>query len=142
METPARVVRSVRLDLDRDAAWRLVGTTDGLARWLGADVHLDPSAGAALRVRDDDGVERRGRVVEVDDGRSLAFEWGTDDGTSSTVTLTVDDDGDGSRVTVVEEHAGGSMAACLDAGAAWDHRMLHLEVGALALRRAPAFAAL
>ncbi|QYG94742.1 SRPBCC domain-containing protein [Iamia sp. SCSIO 61187] len=138
METPARVVRSVHLDLDRDAAWRLVGTADGLARWLGADVHLDPAAGAALRVRDDDGVERHGRVVEVDEGRSLAFEWATDEGTPSSVTFTVDDDGDGSRVTVVEEHAGGSMAACLDAGAAWDHRMLHLEVGALGA--VPAFA--
>jgi hypothetical protein len=41
---------------------------------------------------------------------------------------------------VVEEHAGGSIAACLDPGHAWEHRMLHLEVGALSLRAAPAFA--
>lgn len=140
METSTRVVRTVRLDVDRDAAWDLVGTEAGLARWLGGEVRLDPSAGAALRVRDDEGVERVGRVVEVDAGRTLAFEWTTDDGAASTVTLTVDDDGDGSRVTVVEEPAGGSIAACLDAGAAWEHRMLHLEVGALSLRAAPAFA--
>ena len=140
METRTRVVRTVHLDVDRDAAWDLVGTEAGLARWLGGAVHLDPSAGAALRVRDDEGVERVGRVVEVDAGRTLAFEWTTDDGTASTVTFTVDEDGDGSRVTVVEEPAGGSIAACLDAGAAWEHRMLHLEVGALALRAAPAFA--
>ena len=140
METRTRVVRSVRLDVDRDAAWDLVGTRDGLARWLGGDVVLDPSAGAALRVRDDDGTERVGRVVEVDVGRTLSFEWATDEGAASTVTVTVTDDGDGSRVTVVEEPAGGSVAACLDTGAAWDHRMLHLEVGALSLRAAPAFA--
>lgn len=142
MESPTRVVRSVRLDVDRDAAWDLVGTEAGLARWLGGEVRLDPSAGAALRVRDDDGVERIGRVVEVDAGRALTFEWAGDDGAASTVTFTVDDDGDGSRVTVTEEASGGSIAACADAGAAWDHRMLHLEVGALALRSAPAFAAL
>lgn len=143
METRTRVVRSVRLDVDREAAWDLVGTEAGLARWLGGEIRLDPSAGASLRVRDDDGVERVGRVVEVDAGRALTFEWATADGAASTVTLTVDDDGDGSRVTVVEEPlAGGSVAACLDAGAAWEHRMLHLEVGALALRSAPAFAAL
>jgi len=140
METSTRVVRSVRLDVDRDAAWSLVGTQDGLARWLGGDVVLDPSTGAALRVRDDDGVERVGRVVEVEAGRTLAFEWATDDGEASTVTFTVEDDGDGSRVTVVEEPAGGSIAACMDAGEAWEHRMLHLEVGALSLRPAPAFA--
>jgi uncharacterized protein YndB with AHSA1/START domain len=139
METSTRVVRTVRLDLDREAAWGLVGTEEGLARWLGGEVVLDPTAGAALRVRDDDGTERTGRVVEVDDGRSLAFEWASDDGATSTVTLTVDDDGEGSRVTVVEEHAGGSIAACLDAGETWEHRMLHLEVGALSLRSAPAF---
>lgn len=140
--TPTRVVRSVRLDLDRDAAWDLVGTEAGLARWLGGEVRLDPSAGAALAVRDDDGVERVGRVVEVDAGRRLTFEWAGDDGAASTVTFTVTDDGEGSRVTVVEEPAGGSVAACLDAGAAWEHRMLHLEVGALSLRAAPAFAAM
>jgi uncharacterized protein YndB with AHSA1/START domain len=140
--TPTRVVRSVRLDVDRDAAWDLVGTEAGLARWLGGDVRLDPSAGAALTVRDDDGVERVGRVVEVDAGRRLSFEWAGDDGTASTVTFTVTDEGEGSRVTVVEEPAGGSVAACLDAGEAWEHRLLHLEAGALSLRAAPAFAAL
>lgn len=142
METSTRVVRTVRLAVDRDTAWGLVGTQDGLARWLGGDVVLDPSAGAALRVRDDDGVERVGRVIEVEPGRTLSFEWATDDGDASTVTFTVDGDGDESRVTVVEEPAGGSVTACADAGAAWDHRMLHLELGALALRELPAFAAL
>lgn len=141
METGTRVIRSVRLDLDRAAAWRLVGTEEGLARWLGGDVELDPSAGAALRVTDDDGVERVGRVVDVETGRRLAFEWAGDDGAASTVSFTLEDDGDGSRVTVVEEPAGGSIAACLDAGVAWDHRLLHLEVDVLSLRAAPAFAA-
>lgn len=146
METSTRVVRTVHLDLDREAAWRLVGTEAGLARWLGGEVRLDPSAGAALRVVDDDGVARTGRVLDVDDGRSLTFAWSDDDGAASTVTLTVegdddghgDGDGGGSRVTVVEERAGGSVAACLDAGAAWDHRLLHLELGSLAA--VPAFA--
>lgn len=139
METSTRVVRSVRLDLSQEAAWDLVGTEAGLARWLGGDVRLDPSAGAALHVVDDDGVERAGRVLDVDEGRSLTFEWADASGAASTVTFTVEGDDDGgSRVTVVEEPTGGTVAACLDAGAAWDHRMLHLELGSLAL--VPAFA--
>jgi uncharacterized protein YndB with AHSA1/START domain len=139
METaPARVTRSVRLDVDLDAAWRLIGTEEGLARWLGGEVDLDPSVGAALHVVGDDGVARTGRVLDVDDGHRLAFEWEGDGDGPSTVTLTVDAEGDGSRVTVVEERAGGSVAACLDAGAAWEHRTLHLELASLA--GVPAFA--
>lgn len=139
MEIPARVVRSVRLDLDQETTWDLIGTEAGLARWLGGEVRLDPSAGAALRVVDDDGVARTGRVLDVDDGRSLTFAWADDDGAASTVTFTVEGDDDGgSRVTVTEERAGGTVAACLDAGAAWDHRLLHLELGSLVA--VPAFA--
>lgn len=151
METaPVRVTRTVHLDVDRDTAWRLIGTQDGLARWLGGDVVLDPTEGAALRVVGDDGATRTGRVLSVDEGRSLTFEWGDGDDERSTVTLTVEgveavegaDGADGalgaSRVTVVEQRAGGSVAACADAGAAWDDRLVHLELGALVA--VPAFA--
>ncbi len=138
MET-RRVTRSVRLDVDPEAAWRLIGTEEGLGLWLGGEVVLDPVVGAALRVVDDDGTARTGRVLDVDEGRRLTFAWEDDDGTASTVTLAVDpDEAGGSRVAVVEERAGGSVAACADAGAAWSHRLVHLELGALA--GVPAFA--
>ena len=136
------VVRSVDLDCDADRAWALVATEDGLGRWLGGDVRLDPTVGGALGVRDDDGTVRVGRVLAAEEGRSLTFEWAPvgDRAARTTVTLTVegpDPDGGGpggtSRVTVVERPAGGArVAACLDAGAAWDQRLLGLELDVLA----------
>lgn len=132
--TAGEVVRSVVLDVD--VAWELVGTEAGLARWLGTEVRLDAEPDGAVSVRDDDGRLRRGRVTEVRPGRVLSFEWQpeADDGDEdrSTVTFTVDPAGDGrARVTVVEARAGGSVAACLDAGAEWDRRLLGLERGGL-----------
>ena len=129
------VRRHIGLDLDRDAAWELVGTADGLARWLGAEVALDPSEGGTLRVVEHDGTVRTGVVRGVEHGRRLSFEWTDVDGRTSTVDLTVDDAGDGtSRVSVVETAvAGGRTCARLDAGAAeaWDDRLLALEVAGL-----------
>jgi len=132
---PVEVVRSVVLGVSVDDAWELVGTEDGLARWLGADVCLVPEPGGAMAVRDDDGTERRGRVLDVQPGRTLTFEWEPGDGDDerSSVTFTVDEaDGGAARVTVVESRAGGRVAACLDAGAAWDQRLLGLELDVLA----------
>ena len=126
------VRRHIGLQVDRAAAWELVGTADGLARWLGAEVELDPSEGGALRVVDHDGTVRTGRVRDVAQGRGLSFEWAGADGRTSTVDLTVDDDGDGGcRVTVVEASAsGGRLCARLDAGG-WDGRAFALEVAGL-----------
>ncbi len=128
------VVRSVTVDCDVTRAWTLISTADGLARWLGDDVRLDPRVGGALGVRDDDGTDRIGRVVDAEEGRSLTFEWAPvgDSAARSTVTLVVDGDDDGARVTVVERPTGGARAACLDAGAAWDDRLLGLELDVLA----------
>lgn len=131
---PTTVVRSVDLDCELDVAWGLVATAEGLDRWLGTDARLDPVAGGIVGVRDDGGALRTGRVVEVDEGRSLVFEWAEvgDAASRSTVTLTVEGDGDGtSRVTVEERRAGGLVACCADAGSDWDGRLLSLELDVL-----------
>jgi len=136
------VTRSVVLDVEPEQAWRMIGTEEGLAQWLGAEVTAAPEAGGALRLVDDDGVERRGRILDVEHGRRLRFTWspadGDDDlGEASTVTLSLDRTPAGAtRVTVVEARSGGRVAACLDAGAAWDQRLVGLELGALVGRSA------
>ena len=129
---PAVVRRRVDLDVDRAAGWELVGTGQGLSRWLGSEVEIDPTEGGALRVVEHDGTVRTGVVREVDLGRRLSFDWTDDDGRTSSVDLVVDDDGEGGcRVTVVEAAAtGGRMCARVDAGA-WDDRTFALEVAGL-----------
>jgi uncharacterized protein YndB with AHSA1/START domain len=142
-DAPATFTRSVDLDVDLDAAWRLVGTAAGLASWLGDDVHVDLAPGGALRLRDDDGTTRAGTVTAVRPGRELAFRWAGPGDDASAVTIRVDEGDDGrARVTVTEVLAssGGRALACADAGAAWDARLLGLELGALVAT--PAFAAL
>lgn len=138
---PLTIRRSVDLDVDARVAWRLVGSEEGLAAWLGAEVEAEVVAGGALHLRDDDGAVRSGTIEAVDPGRSLTFTWSPrpdgpgEGGAPSTVTLAVDALGEGrARVTVVESlpTSGGSVLARMDAGAAWDHRLLHLELGALA----------
>lgn len=141
-----RVVRSVGLACDRDRAWQLVASADGLGRWLGGDVRLDARVGGVLGVRDEDGTLRIGHVVEVDHGRSLTFDWAPagDSAARSMVELRVEADvAGGSRVTVVERLSGGGIASWLDAGAAWDDRLRGLEIdslvrGPLATAAAPA----
>ncbi len=131
IDPPRSVTRAVALGCDRDRAWSLIATAEGWARWLGSDVRLDPEVGGAIGLRDDDGAARVGRVVAAEHGRSLTFEWSPvgDAATRSTITLTLDDDEDGaSRLTVVERPGGGGRASWLDAGAAWDARLVALEV--------------
>lgn len=140
------VVRRVALGCDREEAWSLIATAEGLERWLGREVRLEPVAGGRLGLRDDGGALRIGQVVAVDEGRSLTFEWAEagDAAARSTVSLTLDEGDDGTtQVTVEERASGGRVAACADAGAAWDDRLLALELdvvvaGPLGLVLAPA----
>ena len=94
-------------------------------------MELDPTPGAAGRVVDHDGAERRLVVDAVEPGRRLAWHWWSDDAPDAEQP-----GGDqprphgreGTAVRVVEElrgrHAGAREAR---AGEAWSHRLLHLE---------------
>ena len=75
----------------------------------------------------------------VDDGRSVGFTWwvdGSEERASEVVLTVTDTDGGGCRVDVVERFVGATGAAAascsvLDAGAAWDQRLVGLELGTL-----------
>ena len=124
MET---VERHVTLPTDLEAAWELLTRPDDLGAWLGADVVLDPTPGAAGRVIDHDGTHRHLVVDRVDEGHLLSWRWWTEDEDDVThVELTLVSTPEGTLVTVVEQAvpAGGPTA---QASAAWSHRLLHLE---------------
>ncbi|QXC60070.1 SRPBCC family protein [Aquihabitans sp. G128] len=157
---PLTITRSVRIDADLDAVWASVGDADGLAGWLGAAIEVDLVAGAAGSVVDHDGTSRRLVVTTVDGvapRRQVGFTWWDEDrpDDASHVTIAVEGDGDGARVTVTEtldpvsvgSHGGRASALggahvgdLLDAGAALGHRW-DARLGALLGAAAPALLA-
>jgi uncharacterized protein YndB with AHSA1/START domain len=123
------IERQVTLPVDLEEAWDLLTRPDDLAGWLGAEVELDPTPGAAGRVVDHDGSERRLLVGEVEPGRRLEWRWWSDDDPeqSSRVEISLVPVEGGTAVRVVEELVCATPTAQARAGDAWSHRLLHLE---------------
>jgi uncharacterized protein YndB with AHSA1/START domain len=99
------VVRSLVLDADRDTVWQAISSDDGLAGWLAESATIDMRPGGQGVVRFAGGHERRVRVAEVEDGRSIAFDWSPAalPEAETRVELRLEDAEDGStRITVSE----------------------------------------
>ena len=109
------VAREIEVPVPPGEVWQLVSDPDALGEWLDGEVELDVRPGGAGRFELPEGERRRGRVLEVEPGRRLAFMWWPVDdrgvGPASTVTITVEPAGEGSRVRVVERPAGRTLAA-------------------------------
>ena len=138
MET---VERQLTLPTSLDEAWELVTRPEDLAGWLGREVVLDPTPGAAGLVVDHDGTRRHLVIEQVDaagdDARRLAWHWwveGDDDVVRSRVEVTLDRALEGTVLTVTEElevpatAQASARSAATASSAAWSHRLLHLEV--------------
>ena len=101
---PFTVTRSIHLDADVRRVWESLADDAGLAGWLADAVELEVVPGAAGRLLDAGGAERRVVVTEVTEGRRLGFAWWNDDdpAQASSVVITVDGDDDATTVTVTE----------------------------------------
>ncbi len=76
--------------------------------WMGVEAELDPRPGGIYRVRVPQGNVARGEFVFVDPPHKLSFTWGWEDHPlippgSSTVTVTLSEDGDDTLIHVVHE---------------------------------------
>lgn len=140
---PFTITRSVRIEADAAAVWASVADAEGLAGWLGVAVDVDVAPGAAGSVRDHDGATRRLVVTDVAERQQVGFVWWDQDepADASRVVISVEDDGDGTRVTVTETldpvavGALGGRASAIDGagvgdlgglGTRWDDRLAHL----------------
>jgi uncharacterized protein YndB with AHSA1/START domain len=90
--------REIVLPAPREDVWDALTDPDRLAEWFANDVDFDLRPGGGASFRWSNGEERSATVTEVDPERRLAFEW-DDEGE---VQFTLDDDVDGTRLTVVE----------------------------------------
>src|SRR6266516_3137961 len=111
------VTRDVELPATPDEVWQQVAESDQLGDWLDADVELELRPGGAGSFRFADGEERRAMVREVEPGRRLAFTWwpltGGDVGRATTVTISIEPCGDGSRLRLVESPAARTRATAV-----------------------------
>src|SRR5947209_18279018 len=107
------IVKEIVLPAGRDDVWEALTDAKRLEDWFANDVDLDLRPGGGASFRWANGEERHATVTEVDHERRLAVEW-DDDGA---VELTLDDDADGTPLTVVESSPAWSTALDLHAAA-------------------------
>ena len=105
--------REIVLPVPREEVWDALTEPDRLADWFANDVDLDLRPGGGASFRWSNGESRTATVTEVDPERRLAFEW-DDEGV---VAFTLDDDPDGTRLTVVETSPEWTAALDLQASA-------------------------
>lgn len=90
------------LELDAVTAWELLGSSEGLERWLGDDVDLDVAAGAQGTVRDGDELLLT-EVESVEPGRRVSLRWWSEQRGAAIVDLTLEPAGDEHTRLVVTE---------------------------------------
>ena len=105
--------REIVLPAPREEVWEALTDPDRLADWFANDVELDLRPGGGASFRWSNGEERSATLTEVEPERRLAFEW-DDEGE---VEFTLDDDLDGTRLTVVETAPAWTTALDLQASA-------------------------
>jgi uncharacterized protein YndB with AHSA1/START domain len=105
--------KEIVLPAPREEVWEALTAPERLEDWFANDVELDLRPGGGASFRWSNGEERHATVTDVEHERRLAFEW-DDDGE---VTFTLDDDVDGTRLTVVESSPAWSTALALQASA-------------------------
>jgi len=107
------IVKEIALPASRQEVWEALTEPERLEDWFANDVDLDLRPGGGASFRWSNGEERHATVTEVDPERRLAFDW-EDDGT---VEFTLEDDGEGTRLLVIESSPAWSTAVELQASA-------------------------
>ena len=105
--------KEIVLQATRDEVWAALTDPLELESWFANDVELDLRPGGEATFRWGNGESRHATVTEVEPGERLAFEW-DDEGE---VEFTLDDDADGTRLTIVETSPAWTTALDLQASA-------------------------
>lgn len=104
MSVPDEVRREVRVRAPRERVWRALTEPAELLRWFPTTAcEFEPTPGAPARFVWDDGGDEA-IVEEVEPGARLVYRWRPlhSDRPYTTVTFELEDDGDGTLVTLTE----------------------------------------
>ena len=135
MADELHVEREIILEDDTAEVWSLVGSSDGWQQWLVDSAALEVAEGAVGEVTDD-GVTREVRVTEVDEQRSVRFQWWEREDPSSASEVTIEVQpllGGGSRVLIVERSL--SAPTMRATSTRWEVRALLLALTRCTLAR-------
>jgi uncharacterized protein YndB with AHSA1/START domain len=138
MPESQRVQRQLLLPASRSEVWTALTDPERVGEWFGAEVEWELRPGGPARFSGDDGSRREGVVEAVSDAAELRFVWWPTDGEAeppSEVTYTLEDDDDGTRLTVTELPLDLDQAPTCSAARAWqpwDGRLVGLWAQALA----------
>ncbi|HEY6030354.1 MAG TPA: SRPBCC domain-containing protein [Gaiellaceae bacterium] len=103
------VTRELVLPAPPEEVWEALTDPERLEEWFANEVERD---GDALVYRWGDGEVRRATIEESDEPRRLGFRWADPDGGEETlVTFELEEDDEGTRLTVTESPSSGWTAA-------------------------------
>lgn len=107
MAFPDRIERTVTLTSAPREVWRALTTADGLSAWFGERASIDLRPGGAATMTFGGGMTVDMRVERVDEPTVFAYTWRPpdlpeDDPRRTYVEFTLEPDGDGTVLRVVE----------------------------------------
>jgi uncharacterized protein YndB with AHSA1/START domain len=107
MGFPDRIERTVRIAQPPAAVWAALTTAEGLSAWFGNEASIDLRPGGSAWMKWDHGYTADLRVERVEEPRVFGYTWHIfglpdDDPRRTYVEFTLEPDGAGTRLTVVE----------------------------------------
>jgi uncharacterized protein YndB with AHSA1/START domain len=107
MGFPDRIERVVELKQPREKVWAALTTAEGLAAWFGQKATIDLRPGGSASMSWDSGDTASMRVERVDEPSVFGFTWHIyglpeADPRRTYVEFTLEQQGDGTKLTVVE----------------------------------------
>jgi uncharacterized protein YndB with AHSA1/START domain len=107
MAFPDRIERVVEIAHPPSTVWTALTTAEGLGSWFGDEATIDLRPGGTARMSWTDGSTAEMRIERVEEPRVFGYTWHVyglpdDDPRRTYVEFTLEPDGAGTRLTVVE----------------------------------------
>ncbi len=120
----------MRVAASPETVFRFLNSGEGMARWFGSKVELDPKPGGEIRVRVNDKNTARGEIVEIVPNERVVFTFGWEGEDqavppgASTVEIALVPDGDGTIIRL--KHSGLTTEQAASHKEGWEHYLPRL----------------